>query len=189
MSWSTVVTLSTVTFVTSAVVFGVLFLLALNPELCRRLIRSIRRQPYYPEMAEFRLYDEALRLRTAVDAALRSAPVSATERRVLRNQANEVPSHVATVLTRLHLVRKLRKSLDGTTGVDIYGDQDCELAALEQELLSDLRCSVDALGSLPVSLLNVEMRRDEYRVKRVMSDAADANNRMRDRAAAWKELS
>lgn len=188
MSWSAVVTMYTVTFLVSVVVLGGVFLLALDPALSRRLLCRLRRQPYYPDMAEARLYDEALRLATAVDAALQEAPIGERRRMTLRAQVAEVPTQVAATLSRLHRVREVKQDLYATPLPEAYLVQKRELAALEQELLLELRCSLEALSAVPVSLLSVEMRRDARKAKQIVDEVTDSNTRVKDLSAAWKEL-
>jgi hypothetical protein len=85
-------------------------------------------------------------------------------------------------------VRAAKTVLYATPLVEAYALQKQELPAIERELLVELRCSLEVLSAVPVSLLTVEMRRDEHRVKHVIGEVADSNNRMKDLAAAWKEL-
>jgi hypothetical protein len=165
------------------------------------VIRWLDRRDTPAKMDEWRQVRHARRLLAEIEDVLKYSPISDAKKSSLRQQADEIPTNIATAALKLYRVRRLQRivrlahahDLDGAQATSDEVEQEeaqvlDELAAMEQNLLGGMKGALQALRSMPVTLMRVELARDERAIDRLLANLDDTNRRVKDLADAYHDL-
>jgi hypothetical protein len=135
---------------------------------------------------ERKMVKRAAQLAAEVRSALRHSPISELEKAPLARQADAVPANIANALWRLARLRRVRKSSD--TKTDKGREKSGEIKSLEQQVLAEIEHSLDVLAGIPISLVKVELARDDRRADQLLADLGESNARLEDVSSAYQEM-
>ena len=144
-----------------------------------------------PDIPEAESYDSASRLVATIRASLQHAPISAAQASSIKEQANAVPCNIAENLRKLARLRQIGRLISGAGRTRNACDRPkevAELRALERQLTVAIEGSLQVLMGIPVSLMKVELARDDRAVARILADLAETNLRLTDLAESWEEV-
>ena len=165
---------------------ALIYVAVANP--ARRLLglSSFRIIPDGLEPAERAIIERADRLLDEIRSTLQDSPISPAKKASLARRAGELPENLARALWKLARLRRISESVD----VQLErGRQDrADLAEMQDRLLADMTNSLQVLASISVSLLKVELARNDLAVDRLLADLDEANQRLRDMSASYTEI-
>ncbi len=144
-----------------------------------------------PDIVESESYDRACKLLITINQTLQHAPLSDAQASSIREQANAIPRNIADSLRKLDRLRQIERLVRGEARTRSACDRPTELAelrALESQLKAAIQSSLEVLMGIPVSLMKVELARDDRAVARIVSDLTESNLRLTDLAESWEEV-
>ncbi len=128
----------------------------------------------------------AARLVYEIDDALKCSPLPPEKYASFERPTTQVPDNLNRALWKLARLRRLAESIDYAFDED--GKQHQELDTLAKQLHGEMRHSLEIVSSLAISLVKVELARDELSTDRLLADLNESNQRLRDLSASYLEM-
>ena len=150
-------------------------------------IRPLRVIPYIDALHrdEVKLLERADHLTQEIDSALKQSSLSDIRKADCERQACAIPDNIVNSLWALSRLRRLERLIDKRSDPD--GQQRQAIAELESNLRLEMERSVEMLSSITVSLLQVELARNDDRISRLVHDLDETNKRLIDLSAGYAE--
>ncbi len=128
----------------------------------------------------------ANRLGSEIRDALKDSPFTAEKRASFEIQAGEVPDNLVKALWKLARLRRIAASIDDR--YDEQGDKHQELEQMVNQLRGVMQHSVEVLSSISVSLVKVQLARDDLASDRLLADLNESNQRLKDLSLSYAEV-
>ncbi len=147
-------------------------------------------QPSRPpsKMPESQYADDARRLVDEIKAALKICPIPYEQKTELLRQVKDIPDNVVRALHKLHRLRRIKKiakrSDDATNADSVLND----IKVMERQIVGELRRTHETLLSVPVSLMKVDVARNERSLDRIIAALSETNQRLNDLADSYGEV-
>ena len=147
----------------------------------KKAYRLNRRYRRYFKPTERKMQDQACRLLSEIDDALRYNKRIQTDRKSnLQAQANQTTDYVMASLGKVARIRKHKTVVNAT--------RQAEITHLENQLLTEVTRSLDVLEDALVSLTILDVAKGDATIDRLLDNLEESNSRLRDLADAHEEV-
>jgi hypothetical protein len=122
-------------------------------------------------------------LREINEALEENQRIQSEKRKLLNDQTCQARDYVVASLKKLHRVRK-HKAIVGS-------ERKIEMEKLEEQLLNEIKRSVDLLEDVLVSVITLDVVRGDVTIDRLLKNLEDSNARLRDVAGfhdEWRQI-
>ena len=146
-----------------------------------RIVQVSRRHRKYFKPAERKMHDQACRLLSEINEALRhNQRIHSDSKSSLKAQANQTTAYVMASLGKVARIRKHKAVLNS--------ERQSEITKLENRLLTEVGRSLDVLEDALVSLTILDVARGDVTIDRLLDNLQESNARLKDIADAHEEV-
>lgn len=138
------------------------------------------------ETDERDMVEHANRLASEIRDTVKDSPLSARKRSSFEQQAGEVPHNLVRALWKLARLRRIAASIDYRYDQD--GGKHQEIEQMVSQLRGVMQHSVEVLSSSAISLVKVQLARDDIATDHLLADLNDSNQRLKDLSASYAEV-
>jgi hypothetical protein len=147
----------------------------------KKAYRLNRRYRGYFKPTERKMQDQACRLLSEIDDALRfNKRIQNDRKSSLQAQANQTTDYVMASLGKVARIRKHKTVVNAK--------RQAEITHLENQLLTEVTRSLDVLEDALVSLTILDVAKGDVTVDRLLDNLEESNSRLRDLADAHEEV-
>lgn len=129
------------------------------------------------------LIKQASHTLSQIQQALHASPLSGDRKRQVQWRARRTVRSIADSVWQLHRLRRLNRLHQDYAQA---GDQ--EISRMQTQLVGEMQRSLQALQTLPVSLMTVELERGSACVERSLSDLSEADERLHDLVGGYQAV-